>query len=78
MQRAEEPISPAPVVEVIACSVSDAIEAQRGGAGRLEIIRDLQRGGLTPPLELVRDILEAVTIPVRVMLRGSESYHIQQ
>jgi copper homeostasis protein len=69
-------ISPAPVVEVIACSVSDAIEAQQGGAGRLEIIRDLQRGGLTPPLKLVRDILEAVTIPVRVMLRGSDSYHI--
>jgi copper homeostasis protein len=66
----------APLLEVIACSVSDAIEAQRGGAGRLEIIRDFERGGLTPPLDLVRDILDAVTLPVRVMLREGESYEV--
>ncbi|MGH9903326.1 MAG: copper homeostasis protein CutC, partial [Pyrinomonadaceae bacterium] len=61
-------------LEVIACSVADAVEAERGGAGRLEIIRSFERGGLTPPFELVRDILAAVRIPVRVMLRESESY----
>jgi copper homeostasis protein len=76
MQEAEPRVLQAPVVEVIACSVSDAIEAQRGGAHRLEIIRDFHRGGLTPPIELVRDILDAVTLPVRVMLRESESYEI--
>jgi len=27
------------ILEVIACSVADAIEAERGGAGRLEIVR---------------------------------------
>ncbi|MCA1603336.1 MAG: hypothetical protein LC776_17420 [Acidobacteria bacterium] len=64
------------MLEVIACSVSDAIDAQRGGAGRLEIIRDFQRGGLTPPLELVHDILDAVTLPVRVMLREGDSYEV--
>lgn len=66
-----------PVLEVIACSVSDAIEAERGGADRLEIIRDLERGGLTPPLELVEDILAAVTLPVRVMLREDDGYEVQ-
>lgn len=66
----------APVLEVIACSVADAIEAQRGGAGRLEIIRDFPRGGLTPPMELVSEILDAVTIPVRVMLREGENYEV--
>ncbi len=65
-----------PVLEVIACSVADAIEAERGGASRLEIISDFARGGLTPPLELVRDILAAVSIPVRVMLRESEGYTV--
>jgi copper homeostasis protein len=74
MQKAKAAIRRAPIPEVIACSVSDAVEAQRGGAGRLEIIRDFQRGGLTPPLELVQDILEAVTLPVRVMLRESNCY----
>lgn len=76
MQGAKATTRRAPVLEVIVCSVSDAIEAQRGGAGRLEIIRDLQSGGLTPPLELVEDILEVVTVPVRVMLRESESYEV--
>lgn len=66
-----------PVLEVIACSVSDAIEAERGGADRLEIIRDLERGGLTPPLELVENILASVTLPVRVMLREDDSYEVK-
>ncbi|MCA1607393.1 MAG: hypothetical protein LC775_18450, partial [Acidobacteria bacterium] len=76
MLRAKATIRRAPILEVIACSVSDAIEAQRGGAGRLEIIRDFQTGGLTPPLELVNDILDAVTLPVRVMLREGDSYEV--
>jgi copper homeostasis protein len=58
-----------PILEVIACSVADAIEAARGGAGRLEIVRAMDAGGLTPPVSLVREILAAVSIPVRVMLR---------
>lgn len=64
------------LLEVIVCSASDAIEAQRGGAGRLEIIRDLQSGGMTPSLKLVQEILDVVTLPVRVMLRESESYKV--
>ncbi|MGI9167691.1 MAG: copper homeostasis protein CutC [Pyrinomonadaceae bacterium] len=76
MQGAKATIRQPPVIEVIACSVSDAIEAQRGGAGRLEIIRDFQRGGLTPPLDLVQNILNAVTLPVRVMLREGDSYDV--
>jgi copper homeostasis protein len=62
------------VLEVIASSVADALAAERGGASRLEIIRDFERGGLTPPLELVRDIVAAVSVPVRVMLRESDGY----
>ena len=63
-----------PLLEVIACSVADAIEAEKGGAGRLEIVRDLKRGGLTPSFELVQEIVEAVDLPVRVMLRESDGY----
>lgn len=65
-----------PMLEVIACSVADAVEAERGGANRLEIIRDFERGGLTPPSELVRDIVAAVSLPVRVMLRESDGYTV--
>ena len=57
------------MLEVIASSVEDAIAAEQGGADRLELVRDLELGGLTPPLELVRAVRAAVRIPVRVMLR---------
>jgi hypothetical protein len=62
------------LLEVIACSVEDARAAERGGAGRLEIVRSLEAGGLTPPLSLVREIVAAVSIPVRVMLRENAGY----
>jgi copper homeostasis protein CutC/mannose/cellobiose epimerase-like protein (N-acyl-D-glucosamine 2-epimerase family) len=62
------------LLEVITCSVEDAREAERGGAGRLEVVRDLPVGGLTPPLQLVREILDAVSIPIRVMIRERSDY----
>lgn len=65
-----------PLLEVIACSVADAVEAEKGGAGRLEIVRDLQRGGLTPSFDLVQEIKRAVDLPLRVMLRESDGYEI--
>ena len=66
-----------PILEVIACSVADAIEAEKGGAGRLEIVRNLQEGGLTPAFELVREIKNAVGLPLRVMVRESSGYQVR-
>jgi copper homeostasis protein len=62
-----------PTLEVAAVSVEDARAAQAGGADSLELLRDLPRGGLTPPLELVQAVRESVTIPVHVMLRPHDS-----
>lgn len=64
------------VLEVIVCSVEDALQAERGGATRLEIVRDLERGGLTPSLDLVREILGKVHIPTRVILRDNDGYSV--
>lgn len=64
------------LLEVIACSVEDAIAAARGGADRLELISNYEVGGLTPKLELVERVLAAVEIPVRVMLRDEESFFV--
>jgi len=64
------------ILEVIACSVADAIAAQQGGASRLEVVRELERGGLTPSITLVRAIEEAVDVPLRVMVRESDGYAI--
>ena len=62
------------ILEVIACSVADAIAAQKGGANRLEIVRDLERGGFTPSIELVHAIRDEVHLPLRVMVRESDGY----
>lgn len=66
----------APLLEVIACSVPDAIEAEQGGAHRLEVVRDLARGGLTPSWQLVEEIKRAVALPLRVMLRESTGFEV--
>jgi len=64
------------VLEVIACTVADAVEAKRGGACRLEIVRNLELGGLTPSFDLVREISVAVDLPLRVMVRESVGYGV--
>jgi copper homeostasis protein len=64
------------LLEVIVETVEDAQEAEQGGAGRLELVRDLGRGGLTPAPALIADVAKAVRIPVRVMLRDSEPFEV--
>jgi copper homeostasis protein len=64
---------PPKILEVIVTSLEEAIEAEAGGADRLELVRSLEQGGLTPPVELVRQVVETVSIPVRVMLRENPS-----
>jgi copper homeostasis protein len=68
---------PAIILEVIACSVDDALAAERGGAGRIELVSRFDLGGLTPPLELVREVVRRVGVPVRVMLRDSQDFEVR-
>lgn len=57
-------------------SLHDAVEAQAGGADRLEVVRELEHGGLTPDVDLVREIAATVNIPLRVMLRENTSMQL--
>ena len=66
------------VLEVIACSVADAVAAEKGGADRLEIISDFNAGGYTPSLDLVREIRSKVSLPLRVMLREQPCYGLTE
>ena len=63
-----------PLLEVIVQTLADALEAARGGADRLEVVRALEDGGLTPPLALVQEIAAQVTLPLRVMVRENAGY----
>jgi copper homeostasis protein len=64
------------ILEVIVTSLCEAIEAELGGADRLELVCSLESGGLTPPLQLVREVVERISIPVRVMLRERDCMSI--
>jgi copper homeostasis protein len=64
------------LLEVIVSSVADARAAEAGGAGRLEVVRDIASGGLTPPAGLVREIAAETTLPLRVMVREKDGYEM--
>jgi copper homeostasis protein len=66
------------ILEIIACSLEDALAAEAGGADRLEVCVGLADGGLTPPPALVEQILHRVRIPMRVMIRATDSYSITE
>jgi copper homeostasis protein len=56
-------------LEVIATTLEEALEAQAGGALSIEVIEDLSVGGITPSMNIVRAIRDAVTIDMNVMVR---------
>jgi copper homeostasis protein len=62
------------LLEVIVQSVADARAALEGGADRLEIVRSIRDGGLTPTPGLVRAIAREISLPLRVMVRENNGY----
>jgi len=61
------------VLEIVAMSVSDALRGEQAGAGRLELVSAIELGGLTPSFGTLEGVLDAVDIPVAVMLRPRPS-----
>ena len=50
-------------------TVADARAAEAAGASRVELCVNLAAGGVTPPADLLRAVVERVSIPVFVMIR---------
>ncbi|MFO0878456.1 MAG: copper homeostasis protein CutC [Gemmataceae bacterium] len=57
------------LLEVAVASVQDALTSRDGGADRLELNAALALGGLTPTLGMLREVREAVTLPIIVLAR---------
>lgn len=65
------------LIEVCANSMESAINAERGGADRIELCCELGVGGITPSYGLLKCVRERVSIPIHVLIRprsGDFSY----
>ncbi|MFK4998702.1 copper homeostasis protein CutC [Bacillus sp. N9] len=56
-------------IEIIATTVEEAKIAEANGADRIELITGIAEGGLTPSYGLIKEVVNAVRIPVNVMIR---------
>ncbi len=57
------------LLEVIATTVADARLAAQAGADRLELVTAMGEGGLTPSIGLIEAVVDAVSVPVNVIVR---------
>ena len=57
------------LIESCCTTLDEALSAQSRGADRIELCVDLSVGGVTPPRNLIRDVVAALTIPVNVLVR---------
>ncbi len=56
-------------LEICASNYQSALNAELGGADRIELCRDLYLDGLTPDLNTLSAVLEKLSIPVFVLIR---------
>jgi copper homeostasis protein len=57
------------VVEACVDAIDAALEAERGGAARIELCGELLQGGVTPSAGLIAAVWERIDIPVFVLVR---------
>lgn len=60
------------IIEVVTSSVHSSVEAEIGGAGRIELCGALATAGITPSPGLFLQVKKSVSIPVYVMIRPRE------
>ena len=56
-------------LEICANSVASCVEAEKGGATRVELCMGIPEGGTTPSAGMIREALRSISIPVHVIIR---------
>ncbi len=56
-------------LEICASNYHSAVNAQKAGAHRIELCSELALGGITPSYGLIKQVMEAIKIPVFVLIR---------
>lgn len=57
------------IKEACVGSLEEALAAEKNGADRIELCARLDLGGITPDEQLIKDCLEQLSIPTKVMIR---------
>ena len=60
------------IIEVCAESYEYAVKAEKAGADRIELCKDLHLDGLTPTYETAKKIISKLKIPVFILIRPRE------
>ena len=60
------------IIEVCAESHEHAVKAEKAGADRIELCKDLHLDGLTPDYQTAKNTIEKLNIPVFVLIRPRE------
>ncbi|MFV0247074.1 MAG: copper homeostasis protein CutC [Mycoplasmatales bacterium] len=65
-------------LEVIALNLDDAKEIEGFGANRIELVTNIAKGGFSPEIVQVKQIVDNLNIPVNVMVRFKEDFVYNQ
>lgn len=62
------------IVEVCANSLQSALNAEKAGADRIELCAELGVGGVTPSMGTIKSVMDALSIPVHVLIRPRSAH----
>lgn len=67
------------ILEIVTTNLTDVKDAEKYGADRVELISAMTELGLTPSYGLIKEAVEAVDIPVNVIIRPhNQSFHYNE
>lgn len=64
------------IIESCVSNYNDSIRAIENGATRLEYCASLDQDGLTPSLIEIENLINEIDIPIRVMIRPSNTFYV--